>query len=108
MPVYRYKVLNPDIQDEFFEIEQKINDRPLLVHPITGYKVIRVLTSPSLSLNHSSGIENNSLSPDNLSKHGFTKYKKTPQVGTFIELLDKKGLLLFLKNKLTKTIICDI
>ena len=46
MPLYKYKVLNPDGQDEFFEIEQKINDHPLLVHPITGHKVKRVLTTP--------------------------------------------------------------
>ena len=102
MPVYRYKVLNPDIQDEFFEIEQKINDRPLLVHPITGYKVKRVLTSPSLSLNHSSGIENNSLSPDNLAKNGFTKYKKDSSSGDFHRTVGQKGPLVISKKQINQ------
>ena len=102
MPVYRYKVLNPDGQDEFFEIEQKINDHPLLVHPITGHKVKRVLTSPSLSFNHSSGIENNSLSPDNLSKNGFTKYEKDSSSGDFRRTVGREGPLIISKKQINQ------
>ena len=102
MPLYKYKVLNPDGQDEFFEIEQKINDHPLLVHPITGHKVKRILTSPSLSFNHSSGIENNSLSPDNLSKNGFTKYEKDSSSGDFHRTVGQKGPLVISKKQINQ------
>ena len=76
MPIYQYHVIKGNQDVELFEVEQKVGDPPLTKHPITREPVKRVLSSPSLSLKHTSRNGINSLSPDNLKKKGFTQYEK--------------------------------
>lgn len=90
MPIYQYIVQERDNTEEFFEIEQKIDDEPLTTHPITGSKVKRVLTSPTLSLNHSTSKEYKSLSPDNLSKNGFSTFEKDSS-GDYYRTIGNEG-----------------
>ena len=91
MPVYRYKTLNQEKSEEFFEVSQKISDTPLKKHPLTGEPVERVLSSPSLTLQHSSGKENKTLSPDYLKKHGFSRYEKDHSSGDYFQTAGKDG-----------------
>jgi predicted nucleic acid-binding Zn ribbon protein len=91
MPVYRYKTLNQEKSEEFFEVSQKISDTPLKKHPLTGEPVERVLSSPSLTLQHSSGKENKTLSPDHLKKHGFSRYEKDHSSGDYFQTAGKAG-----------------
>ncbi len=83
MPVYQYVVLSGKQPQEVIEIEQGIDDAPLAQHPITKEPIRKVLTSPSLSLNHSDTNEKKSLSEENLNKHGFSVYHKDKSDGTY-------------------------
>ena len=91
MPTYRYKTINDEEDDEFFEIDQHIKDSPLTKHPISGEPVKRVLNAPSLSLSHASSHEKNTLSNDHLNKHGFTKYEKDHESGDYYQTVGKNG-----------------
>jgi hypothetical protein len=83
MPVYQYVVINDKQPQEVIEIEQSIDDAPLTQHPITKERIRKILTSPSLSLNHSSSKEKKILSEENLSKNGFSLYHKDKPDGTY-------------------------
>jgi hypothetical protein len=72
MPVFKYLVINDSHIPEFIEVEQTLDEAALAIHPLTGEPIQRVPTKPSLSLNHSTAIENKILSPDNLEKNGFS------------------------------------
>jgi predicted nucleic acid-binding Zn ribbon protein len=91
MPVYQYKVMNEKKLEEFFEIEQKISDPPLQRHPLTLEPVKRILTTASLSLNHSTQHEKKSLSSDNLNKNGFTQYEKDSSSGDYFRTVGDQG-----------------
>lgn len=91
MPIYQYKVINEKELDEFFEIEQKISDPPLTMHPLTREPVKRNITTTSLSLNHSTGNEKKSLSSDNLHKNGFTQYEKDSSSGDYFRTVGNEG-----------------
>ena len=83
MPVYQYVVLNGKQPEEIIEVEQKAYDAPLYEHPVTKEPIKRVPASPSLSLNHSTTSEKNSLSEENLDKHGFSLYHKDNSDGSY-------------------------
>jgi predicted nucleic acid-binding Zn ribbon protein len=76
MPVYQYRVVNSNLENEILEIEQALNEKELKVHPITGEAIKRVLTIPALILKHSTASEKKSLDPANLTKNGFTVFQK--------------------------------
>ncbi|MEK9773118.1 MAG: FmdB family transcriptional regulator [Opitutae bacterium] len=76
MPFFKYQVLNQCDPPEYIEIEQLVNDSPLVKHPLTGEPIRRVVTAPSLTLNHSSSKEKKILSADHLQKHGFSVLQK--------------------------------
>ena len=57
LPLYQYQVINDQEIEEFFEVEQKINEAPLTNHPLTKEPVKRTLTAASLSLHHSTQSE---------------------------------------------------
>jgi len=83
MPVYQYVVLNDKQPQEVIEIEQGLDAPPLTQHPSTKERIRKVLTSPSLSLNHSSSNEKKILSEENLGKNGFSVYHKDQTDGTY-------------------------
>ena len=68
LPLYQYQVINDQEIEEFFEVEQKINEAPLTNHPLTKEPVKRTLTAASLSLHHSTQSEKKSISSKNLKK----------------------------------------
>lgn len=91
MPIYVYETL-PDKGQEptRFEITQRITDPELTQHPETGEPVQRIIMAPALSLKHSASRERNILSDDNLSRHGFSRYKRAGQ-GTYERTAGKNG-----------------
>ena len=76
MPVYQYKVVDSKTEDEIIEIEQEIGAKELRVHPITGETIKKIISSTSLTLNHSSTREKVTLEKGNLEKNGFTVFQK--------------------------------
>lgn len=77
MPVYVYKVIEPDGSDgERFEVIQKMADEPLTVHPENGKPVQRVITSANIPGNWTDHATNQKLTNSNLDRLGFTKYEK--------------------------------
>jgi hypothetical protein len=81
MPTYTYQVLQPDQQGEIFEVEQRMSEPALSVHPRTGQPVQRIIVTPP-ALGGSWGSSRDTLSDANLARNGFTKYVKTGQ-GTY-------------------------
>ena len=73
MPIYVYQVLG---EEEFFEVEARMKDPPLEVHPETGAPVRRVITAPALVLNHGEGRQRELLSDRNVAEKGFTRYRR--------------------------------
>jgi len=76
MPVYRYRVTTDDDSGEIFEVEQSIDSPPLQKHPLTGDPVARLFDAPNLSTQYTEGKTKRSLNPDNLGKHGFSRYER--------------------------------
>lgn len=91
LPLYQYQVINDQKIEEFFEVEQKINEPPLTTHPITREPVKRILTAASLSLTHSTQSEKKSLSFKNLHKNGFTQYEKDSSSGDYYRTVGNQG-----------------
>lgn len=76
LPLYQYQVINDQEIEEFFEVEQKINEAPLTNHPLTKEPVKRTLTAASLSLHHSTQSEKKSISSENLKKKRIYSVRK--------------------------------
>ena len=76
MPIYRYRVIDSNIENEILEVEQAMHAKVLTSHPITGEPIERILTKPSLTLNHSSFKEKKGIEHGHLSKNGFTVFQK--------------------------------
>ncbi len=91
MPIYQYQVVNGQKAVELFEVEQGIQDPPLTKHPITLEPVRRILSSPSLSLSHTTRLENKSLASENLQKNGFSQYKKDSSSGDYFKTAGNQG-----------------
>jgi predicted nucleic acid-binding Zn ribbon protein len=73
MPLYVYQVIEPDGSDgEVFEVMQRMSEPPLTAHPESGKPVRRLLAAPNAVTRYGAG----NLSPDRLSKLGFTQYRK--------------------------------
>lgn len=89
MPVYKYLVINKSNAPEYIEIEQEVNDPPLSIHPVTSEPIKRVLTSPTLTLNHSSAREKKILSPDHLANNGFSVLKRDSGSKKYIQTVGK-------------------
>ena len=78
MPTYEYVTINDDgSEGERFEVVQSMQEDALSTHPETGQPVKRVISAPSLSLNHSDASDKSKLSDKNLDRLGFTKYQKS-------------------------------
>jgi len=78
MPTYEYVIINDDgSEGERFEVVQSMKDDALTAHPETGQPVKRIISAPSLSLNHSDTADKSKLSDKNLDRLGFTKYQKS-------------------------------
>ena len=73
MPVYTYQVVG---EEEYFEVEQRMVDPALEVHPETGAPVRRVITTPALVLAHGAGRQREILSDRNVAEKGFTRYRR--------------------------------
>ena len=91
MPTYLYEVLNGSEPTEIFEIDQDFRDSPLTFHPITKEPVRKILSPSTISLKHTDSSEKRILSNANLSKHGFNKYEKSDDTGTFDRTAGKEG-----------------
>lgn len=92
MPTYTYCVVLPDgSEGEVFEIEQTMKEPALREHPVSGEPVRRVYTAPHLTLRYSTGATAARLSTDNVAKHGFTKYIRDKQTGTYHKIAGKEG-----------------
>jgi len=76
MPTYVYQVVTDDGSDgEIFEVEQRMSDEPLKVHPETGRPVRRLPTAPTIPGKWSDQKTNQMLSDSNLDRLGFAKYQ---------------------------------
>ena len=84
MPIYVYQEILPDgSEGEPFEVEQRMSDAPLTIHPITRNKMQKVYNSPNLSSKYTEGSTKSKLSDENVEKHGFTKYEKDKVTGRY-------------------------
>jgi putative FmdB family regulatory protein len=73
MPIYAYKPENKtecDYCEDGFDYLQKIADPHLTECPECGAPVKRIITAPNIAGSSPS------LSEENISKHGFTQYRK--------------------------------
>lgn len=78
MPIYEYAIIHPDGSlGERFEIMQSMSDDALTTHPESGKPIKRLISSPSLNLQHGEATEKSKLSDKNLDRLGFTKYQKS-------------------------------
>lgn len=83
MPVFQYVVLNGKEPQEIIEIAQGPSDPPVKEHPITKEPIRKIISSPTLSLRHSSSNEKKTLDEANLKKNGFSLYHKDQTDGTY-------------------------
>jgi hypothetical protein len=83
MPVFQYVVLNGKEPQEIIEIEQGPSDPSVKEHPITKEPIRKIISSPTLSLRHSSSNEKKTLDEANLKKNGFSLYHKDQTDGTY-------------------------
>lgn len=84
MPIYVYQEILPDgSEGQTFEVEQRMSDDPLKIHPITKNPVQKVYHSPNLSSKYTEGATKSKLSDQNVEKHGFTKYEKDKVTGRY-------------------------
>ena len=93
MPVFKYLILNDSQIPEFIEVEQTLEEAVLTTHPLTGEPIERVPTNPSLCLNHSTAIEKNILSADNLQKNGFSILERNDSDDGFNQTCGKNAYL---------------
>jgi len=87
MPIFKYLVLNKSNIPQYIEIEQPVNEEPLVEHPLTGEPIERVLYAPTITLNHSSIREKKTLSADHLKKHGFSVFQKNKNSKDYTQTL---------------------
>jgi len=84
MPIYEYQEILPDGSDgQVFEVEQRMSDEALKIHPITRNPVKKVFGSVNLSSKYTEGSTKSKLSDQNVEKHGFTKYEKDKLTGKY-------------------------
>lgn len=82
MPIYRYEVLDEDDQTvDVYEAEQGFADAPLKHHPITGERLRKVVNAPNLNLRYADW--RGKIDPENLARHGFTRYEKDRVTGRY-------------------------
>jgi len=90
MPIYVYReVLEDGSQGEIFEIEQSMRDDALMVHPISGYRVKRVIQAPNINAKHTPGKTKSMLENKNVERMGFTKYEKDRSTGNYYKTVGK-------------------
>lgn len=83
MPTYVYQIINADGSAvETFELEQKMSDPALTVHPESGLPVRRLIQPPNLPGKWTDRATKNAMSDKNLDRLGFTKYQRAGD-GTF-------------------------
>jgi len=90
MPLYSYQVIHGK-KDEFFEIEQSLQDSPLTNHPITGEPIKRVVHTPGLVLKHGDQMDAKKLSAENIEKNGFTVFEKDSASNKYHRTIGKMG-----------------
>ncbi|MEC7402429.1 MAG: hypothetical protein VX821_10550 [Verrucomicrobiota bacterium] len=91
MPVYQYQILNGKTPPEIIEIEERSDASPSTSHPITKEPIKRIIGSPSLVLKHSSQKEKDSLSKENLERHGFLRYERNASGDGYERTAGKSG-----------------
>ena len=84
MPTYVYQEILSDGSDgEAFEYIQRMSDKPLKVHPITGNLVRKVFYSPNVSIKYTEGSTQSMLTNENVENNGFTRYEKDKLTGRY-------------------------
>ena len=83
MTVYTYRLLNTDGTDgALVEIDQPFAAPALTHHPETGQLVRRTIEcAPNIDGRWSERASGNSLSAENLARHGFSRYQPTGDGG---------------------------
>jgi len=84
MPIYQYRERYPDgTESEPFDVFQKMSDKPLEKHPVSGNPVRKCLTSPSITTQYTEASLKRKIDPKNLGKEGFTQYERDKQTGRY-------------------------
>lgn len=91
MPLFCYRVLNGKQPEELIEVEQSLDSPPLTHHPVTSEKIVRVVQSSNLVLQHGDRMESKKLTADNLEKHGFSVYEKNSDGSKYQRTIGKSG-----------------
>lgn len=92
MPIYCYRQAEEtgcDLCRQGFEVRQKIADEPLQHCPECGAKVQKIITKVHVHTGITSG-GGHTLSEKNISKHGFTQYRKVGP-GQYVKTAGKQG-----------------
>lgn len=78
MPLYEYEILDKKGRPtgETFELMQSMKADALTKHPVTGEPVRRKISVPNIAGKWSDMKGKSTLSNDNLSRLGFTKYER--------------------------------
>lgn len=92
MPIYCYRQVEEngcDLCRQGFEVRQKIADQPLQACPECGAQVKKIITTVNIHTGISSG-SGYTLSEKNISKHGFSQYRKVGP-GQYEKTTGKQG-----------------
>ena len=92
MPIYCYQQAEETgcaLCHQGFEVRQKISDEPLQHCPECGAPVKKIITSVNIHVSMTSG-GSQTLSEKNISKHGFTQYRKVGP-GQYEKTAGKQG-----------------
>lgn len=92
MPIYVYQVILEDgIEGPIFEVEQSIKEAALKVHPVTGHKVVKLITKPNINKKGEGGVEKKIKDNKYLEKMGFSKYERDKVSGKYNKVAGKEG-----------------
>lgn len=86
MAIYQYYEILPDgSEGEIFEVNQKMTDSPIKIHPISGNPVKKIIQTPSINSQYSNIENKKRLDPRNLENKGFTQYTKDKSTGRYFK-----------------------
>lgn len=91
MPLYTYEIVNKDgSAGEMFQVERRVSEPPLELHPETGEPVRRVFKPIHIAGPSSEIGQKARLSDNNLEKLGFTAYRRNGK-GHYERTAGKEG-----------------
>ncbi|MDR1665984.1 MAG: hypothetical protein LBR62_02995 [Puniceicoccales bacterium] len=91
MPTYLYKIVNDNgTEGPVFEIYHGMNET-LRYHPKTGQPIKRIYTVPAIAHRYTPGHTRRILTPENLSRKGFTRYERDKHTGVYHRTAGQEG-----------------